>query len=60
MSDVTVSGWTEGRLTVRFSYRMAAVVYTNDGKKISRRLWLETMIEFTFARVDELVYQVNQ
>lgn len=34
---------------------MAPLIYTEEGKKISAQLWKETMEEFAFANVEEII-----
>jgi hypothetical protein len=39
---------------------MAPIVYTTEGKKISERLWEETMGEFEFVGAEGIVRSVGK
>lgn len=39
---------------------MAPMLYTEEGKRISEQLWKETMAEFAFARVEEVIAKVSK
>jgi predicted peroxiredoxin len=39
---------------------MATLVYTDEGKKIAKKLWDETIQELSFAKVDEIIKQVRE
>lgn len=34
---------------------MAPIIYTEEGKKISAQLWKETMAEFAFANMEQII-----
>jgi len=40
--------------------RMAPIVYTTEGKRISERLWEETMAEFEFVKAKEIIRGVGK
>ena len=62
--------WVEGRGGVRWldggvanllvCNRMAPIVYTAEGGRLSEALWLETMDELAFARAAEIVQSLAQ
>ncbi|KAH8698920.1 hypothetical protein BGW36DRAFT_396553 [Talaromyces proteolyticus] len=37
---------------------MAPILYTEEGKSISKRLWKETMAEFSFAKVENILQEI--
>ncbi|RYP48692.1 hypothetical protein DL768_005472 [Monosporascus sp. mg162] len=39
---------------------MAPIIYTEEGKKISERLWSETMAELSFAKVQDIVNELSK
>ncbi|RYP60255.1 hypothetical protein DL769_008189 [Monosporascus sp. CRB-8-3] len=39
---------------------MAPITYTEEGKKISERLWTETMAELSFAKVQDIVDELSK
>ncbi|RYP08080.1 hypothetical protein DL764_002120 [Monosporascus ibericus] len=39
---------------------MASIIYTEEGKKISERLWSETMSELSFAKVQDIVDELSK
>lgn len=39
---------------------MAPIVYADEGKKISEQLWKETMAEFSFAKVEDIINEVSE
>jgi hypothetical protein len=39
---------------------MAPILYTEEGKKISAQLWKETMAEFVFANVEQVINDVGK
>jgi hypothetical protein len=34
---------------------MALIVYTDEGREVSERLWKETMAEFSFAHAEDIL-----
>ena len=38
-----------------FYFRLAPIIYTSDGAKISQQLWKETMTELAFAGAEGIV-----
>jgi hypothetical protein len=38
---------------------MAPIVYTTEGSKISEKLWKETMAEFSFAGVEDILKELQ-
>jgi len=34
---------------------MAPIIYTDEGREISERLWTETMAEFSFAHAEDIL-----
>jgi len=41
-------------------YRLAPIVYTAEGKKISEQLWKETKEELAFANVDKILKTISE
>jgi hypothetical protein len=39
---------------------MAPIVYTPEGKRISERLWEETMAEFAFVKAEEITKGIEK
>ncbi|KAK2603994.1 hypothetical protein QQS21_003830 [Conoideocrella luteorostrata] len=39
---------------------MAPIIYTDEGKRISERLWKETMAEFSFAKAEGIIAEVSK
>ncbi|KAJ6782110.1 hypothetical protein PWT90_08399 [Aphanocladium album] len=39
---------------------MAPIIYTEEGSRISVQLWKETMAEFAFAKVEQIIDQVRK
>ena len=40
-------------------YRLAPIIYSEEGKKISEQLWKETMEELAFAKVEEIIKAIS-
>lgn len=38
---------------------MAPIIYTPEGKTLSERLWQETITELSFAKVDDILRDIN-
>ena len=44
-------------ITIQLS--MAPIIYTEEGKQISQRLWKETMKELAFANIEKVIAQAG-
>jgi hypothetical protein len=40
--------------------RLAPIIYTAEGKKISEQLWKETIEELAFANVEEILKTISE
>ena len=39
---------------------MAPIIYTDEGRRISEQLWKETMAEFSFAKVEDIINEISK
>jgi hypothetical protein len=44
----------------KMAYRLAPIIYSAEGKKISDQLWKETKEELAFANVEEILKTVSE